>query len=195
MNAFQGFGLPGQDVETLVRNYRPGGAAAARILHQPGGLRCRHERVFGALVAVRRAFLPDPQPRRLLHLADRQRPDHRRARRRRRNPRLPQHLPPSRLAHLHRGIRPRQQARLPVSPLDLRPRRQADDRTRRRDFGVDRSHARPASRARAQRRRPDLHLARRRSAQLRRGVPRDLAPRSSRTAWSAPRSRTRSTIW
>ena len=58
----------------------------------------------------------------------------RRAGRRRRDPRLLQHLPAPRRARGQGRVRPRRQAALPVPQLDLCPRRLAGERARRRDF-------------------------------------------------------------
>ena len=124
----------------------------------------------------------------------RQRIDHRGARPARRDPRLPQCLPPSRLAHLQDRARQRPPPGLPLSPLDLRARRLAGarhaPRVRRRQVGavaaagVDRRRRRPAVRLLRRRRRPI-------SPTRCHHPPQDEAARAS----SAPRSRTRSTTW
>ena len=74
-------------------------------------------------LAVRRPRLRDRQARQLRHRAGRRLSGRHRARRRRRDPRLPQFLPPSRQPRLHRAQGHGAEARLPLSPVDLRARR------------------------------------------------------------------------
>ena len=102
--------------------------AGTRFLRRTRGLRRRSGTDFSSPLDFRRLRLPGAAAGRLLHLQGGQRIDHRAARPRRRDPRLPQCLPPSRLAHLQDRAGQRPPPGLPLSPLDLRARRLAGAR-------------------------------------------------------------------
>ena len=124
------------------------------------------QRVWQARVAVRRIRVRDPEPRRFPDAVRRPGAGAGDSRRRRPRARVPQRLPPSRLADLPHRQRSRPRPGLPVPQLDLfaagRARRLP--RHARRHRQVD---ARLEAAARRGRRRPHLRFARRGAARVR----------------------------
>ena len=176
------------------RRAPPGRPPGTRFLRRPGGLRSRSGTNFSSPLDLRRLCLPGGAARRLLHLQGRHRIGHRRARPGRRDPRLSQCLPPSRLAHLQDRAGQCPSPGLPLSPLDLRAGRRAGARH---VEGVRRRSRRLLAQARRHREcgRAAVHLARRFAARLLAGARHHPAQDEAARAWSAPRSPIRSTTW
>ena len=156
-------------LEALIRNYRANGPLQREFYVSPDIFALDMERIFGRwwLFAGHACTIPNPGDFFTYRIGSD--PIIVSARRARRHQGVPQHLPPPRIAHLHQGIRSCQKADLPVSQLDLRSRREAAARYEAR-FRRRPRHALAPSGPCAQCRRADLHLARLRAAQLRRGL-------------------------
>jgi glycine betaine catabolism A len=62
MSVYQGLGLPGQDVDTLVRNYKPGGALQREFYNSPAVFTADMSRVYGRwwLFAGHSFLIPKP---------------------------------------------------------------------------------------------------------------------------------------
>ena len=135
-----GFGWPGscerdhmrstEKTIAALKGRRQGYTLPRDVLRRSRHLPARPRPRLLYAMAVRRPRLRTAAPRRLPHGAGRRLSDRRGARPGRRNPRLPQHLPASRLAHLLGGERLLRPARLPLSQLELRSRRAAVVRAR-----------------------------------------------------------------
>ena len=148
------------EIARLVAEHRPGGPLERDFYVAPRGLRGRSGTDFSPPLGLCRLCLPGGAAGRLLHLQGRHRIGHRGARPGRRDPRLPQCLPPSRLAHLQDRAGQCPSPGLPLSPLDLRARRRAGARH---VEGVRRRSRRLLAQARRHRERgrPAVHLPRR----------------------------------
>ena len=175
---------------SLLAARKPNHSLPRAVLHRPRHLPARPRADLVPELALRRARLRAAEARQLRHPQGRPLLGHHRPRHRRRDPRLPQHLPPPRLDPLPRSEGHQPEDRLPLPPVDLRARRPAALGPRH-GRGLRPVAARPEARPLPRRQRPRLHLPRRRRPAVRRLRRAGRPATSRRTTSPTPRSPTR----
>ena len=115
--------LQDTDIQSLLATRKPNHSLPRPFYTDPDIFRLDLERIFYKSWLFAGPDCEIPKAGNYFTLQGRHLPGHHRPRRRRRDPRLPQHLPPSRLAALPRGQGHEAEARLPLPPMDLRARR------------------------------------------------------------------------